>query len=407
MDITVDTTELEQLARAVQDATDQMGGLTVDIRKRLSAVDTNGLARYGIDPTAWQAEVESSTVALIIDAAAMEELGLRIERLLAQIVSAEGGAALAALQAAMPDLWWFTMAAQQAGSGATTAALGPTGAPPAGSAGAAVQAIIQAAHELGVDPVLALADATKETGRPGDVNSIDPSNTTGDNGTSIGIYQLHWGGELNQLGPTFDAAKARALDPLTNARTALQEFAAVARAHPDYTPGQIAAAAQRPADQAAYAADVDRAYATIKAEGIPAVPVAPPPGSSSLDAAIVATAGTWIGTPYLWGGGHAGGIVSPGAEEVDCSGLVRQVFGENGIDLSGTAATMYATGAPVADLASARPGDLLFWGTPSNIHHVAIYIGDGKMIEAPHTGATVHETAVYHGDFLGIRRVLP
>jgi len=86
---------------------------------------------------------------------------------------------------------------------------------------------------------------------------------------------------------------------------------------------------------------------------------------------------------------------------------VRQVFGENGIDLSGTAATMYAAGAPVADLASARPGDLLFWGTPSNIHHVAIYIGDGKMIEAPHTGATVHETTVYYGDFLGIRRVLP
>src|SRR5262249_6097188 len=149
MDITVDTTELEQLARAVQDATAQMGGLTVDIRKRLTSFDTNELARYGIDPTSWQAEVESSAVALIIDAAAMEELGLRIERLLAQIVSAEGGAALAALQAAMPDLWWFTMAAQQAGSGATTAALGPTGAPPAGSAGAAVQAIIQAAHELG------------------------------------------------------------------------------------------------------------------------------------------------------------------------------------------------------------------------------------------------------------------
>jgi cell wall-associated NlpC family hydrolase len=83
------------------------------------------------------------------------------------------------------------------------------------------------------------------------------------------------------------------------------------------------------------------------------------------------------------------------------------VWGENGLSLDGTAATMFAQGVPVADLAHAQPGDLLFWGTGSNIHHVAIYIGNGKMIEAPHTGATVRETDVYYGDFAGIRRVLP
>ena len=82
------------------------------------------------------------------------------------------------------------------------------------------------------------------------------------------------------------------------------------------------------------------------------------------------------------------------------------VWGENGLNLNGTAGMMFTQGTPVPDLASARPGDLLFWGTGSNIHHVAIYIGDGKMIEAPHTGATVRETNVYYGDFAGIRRVL-
>jgi cell wall-associated NlpC family hydrolase len=120
---------------------------------------------------------------------------------------------------------------------------------------------------------------------------------------------------------------------------------------------------------------------------------------------IVATAEQWVGIPYLWGGGH-GAVVAPRGVNVDCSGLVHEVFGENGLDVNGTAATMYASGTPVPDLAHALPGDLLFWGSGSDIHHVAIYIGNGMMIEAPHTGAWVHATAVYGGDFAGIRRVL-
>ena len=137
----------------------------------------------------------------------------------------------------------------------------------------------------------------------------------------------------------------------------------------------------------------------------PAAPAAPVAGTLS-GGQIVATAEQWIGIPYLWGGGH-GAVVGPRGVNVDCSGLVHEVFGENGFNIGGTAATMYASGTPVASLAQAQPGDLLFWGTPGNIHHVAIYIGNGQMIEAPHTGAWVHETAVYGGDFAGIRRVLP
>src|SRR6185312_5516760 len=55
-------------------------------------------------------------------------------------------------------------------------------------------------------------------------------------------------------------------------------------------------------------------------------------------------------------------------------------------------------------LADARPGDLVFFGTPP--HHVGIYAGDGQMIDAPHTGSTVGLHKVW-GTPSAIRRVLP
>jgi cell wall-associated NlpC family hydrolase len=49
-------------------------------------------------------------------------------------------------------------------------------------------------------------------------------------------------------------------------------------------------------------------------------------------------------------------------------------------------------------VSDARPGDLLFWssnGAPSGIHHVALYLGDGRFLEAPHTGADVRYNSIY------------
>jgi len=399
--ISVDPQELSALARTVQDTTAQLIGISVDIRQRMAVAPLLDVTAYGIDTSACVSDVATSTDAITRDTTNLEQAGLQLEQVLVQTEQSAGGTGLAGLQAAMPDLWWFHLVSPPP----LPAAVTTTTATPAGTA---VQAIMTVSQELGIDPFMALADATVETGNPGDVTTINPFNTTGDDGTSIGIYQLHWGGELNSLGGTFDAAKSQALDPSTNARTALAGFAAIAHEHPDWTPGQIAAAAQRPADPVGYAAEVNRAYAQIKATGIPSSLLAPPPpADAAMRQQIVATAEAWVGTAYVWGGGHPGGIVSPGAEGVDCSGLVRQVFGENGLTLNGTAASLYAGGTPVPNLAAALPGDLLFWGTASNIHHVAIYIGNGMMIEAPHTGATVHVTAVYGGDFYGIARVVP
>ena len=52
-------------------------------------------------------------------------------------------------------------------------------------------------------------------------------------------------------------------------------------------------------------------------------------------------------------------------------------------------------------LADLAPGDLVFYGTnPTNIHHVGMYVGNGRMIEAPHTGAFVRYSSIYRGDLL-------
>lgn len=95
----------------------------------------------------------------------------------------------------------------------------------------------------GIPPRVALAIAKVESG-------LDPYRV-GDNGTSFGLYQLHIGGELG------NHTEQWAFNPRNNAETALSRVAAVRRQHPNWSWGQVAAAAQRPADQASYARAVD------------------------------------------------------------------------------------------------------------------------------------------------------
>jgi cell wall-associated NlpC family hydrolase len=52
------------------------------------------------------------------------------------------------------------------------------------------------------------------------------------------------------------------------------------------------------------------------------------------------------------------------------------------------------------------PGDLIFFGTPSNVYHVGIYIGGGEMIDAPSTGLDVSVSSIYWSDLLGAGRLV-
>ncbi len=97
---------------------------------------------------------------------------------------------------------------------------------------------------------------------------------------------------------------------------------------------------------------------------------------------VVETAAAYLGVPYVWGGE----VPSRG---LDCSGLVLYVFRQHGIELPHYSGYQVQLGLPV-ELAQARPGDLIGFGNPT--HHVAIYIGGGKIIEAPRTGDVVKIT---------------
>lgn len=116
-------------------------------------------------------------------------------------------------------------------------------------------------------------------------------------------------------------------------------------------------------------------------------------------ATAIAAARTKLGDPYLWGG--------TGPDAYDCSGLTQFAYGTAGITLPRVAADQWRVGARVA-LANLLPGDLLFWATdpadPATIHHVAMYLGDGLMIAAPHTGDVVRIEAVYMDGFFGATR---
>ena len=113
--------------------------------------------------------------------------------------------------------------------------------------------------------------------------------------------------------------------------------------------------------------------------------------------AVVDEARKYLGIPYLWGG------TAP-EKGLDCSGLVQLVYKRFGIDLPRVSYEQAKAGRPVAGLSEARPGDILAFDSP--VDHVAIYIGGGKMIEAPRTGLDVRVTDVYETP-TAIRRVLP
>jgi cell wall-associated NlpC family hydrolase len=78
---------------------------------------------------------------------------------------------------------------------------------------------------------------------------------------------------------------------------------------------------------------------------------------------------------------------SAGPDTFDCSGLTKAAWAKAGVSMAHSARKQYAA-FPKVSLSALRPGDLVFYGVPT-IHHVAMYVGNGKVIHAPQTGERV------------------
>lgn len=142
------------------------------------------------------------------------------------------------------------------------------------------------------------------------------------------------------------------------------------------------------------------AAAAAGLDGTGSAATATGPATAS-ESAVVAQAQKYLGVPYLWGG-------TDPAKGLDCSGFTQRIYKDVGIDLPRTSSQQATSGQPVASLADARPGDLVFFDhSPSRpgIDHVGVYIGNGKMIAAPQEGEVVKVQDV--GTPAVIRRVLP
>src|SRR5690606_15319841 len=97
------------------------------------------------------------------------------------------------------------------------------------------------------------------------------------------------------------------------------------------------------------------------------------------------------GTPYVWGGNSIG-------RGLDCSGLVQQAFKAIGINLPRLAQDQMNAGRRISR-SELRPGDLVAWDYSSRFQgaeHIAIYIGNGKIIEEPRPGRSVQISNLYN-----------
>ena len=138
---------------------------------------------------------------------------------------------------------------------------------------------------------------------------------------------------------------------------------------------------------------------------IPAVNNPAPSGSISLTkaqgAAIVATAKTFIGVPYVFGGITPAGF--------DCSGLLQFVFKLNGHTIPRLADEQYNLGRK-ADIKKLSPGDLVFFSTYTDgVSHSGIYVGDGKFLHASSSrGVTISNLSddYWKARFVGAKKLV-
>ncbi len=167
---------------------------------------------------------------------------------------------------------------------------------------------------------------------------------------------------------------------------------------------------QKRAEEAERARQAAMASSSSSAGGSRAPAQRPSAPAGATVESVVARAMSQLGVIYAWGGGNAsgptrgirdGGVADAHGDYMkigfDCSGLMIYAFA--GVKrLPHYSGYQYHSGRKVP-LSQMRRGDMLFWGR-GRIHHVALYLGNGQMIEAPHSGARVRISPVRYGGIM-------
>ncbi|HYY78654.1 MAG TPA: C40 family peptidase, partial [Actinomycetes bacterium] len=156
-------------------------------------------------------------------------------------------------------------------------------------------------------------------------------------------------------------------------------------------------AERRARQEAARRALVAAAAARARALGFGSFAEVPAPNATA--AAAVRAALAQVGKVYRWG--------ATGPDAFDCSGLTGWAYAHAGVALPRTSREQWSAGPHVA-VAHLRPGDLVFWAVdpadPATIHHVGLYLGQGLMVDAPHTGARVRVEPLRPRGYAGATR---
>jgi cell wall-associated NlpC family hydrolase len=109
-----------------------------------------------------------------------------------------------------------------------------------------------------------------------------------------------------------------------------------------------------------------------------------------------------LGDPYRWG--------ATGPDMFDCSGLTSSAYRAAGVGIPRVSRAQWGAG-PHVQVANLLPGDLVFYadnpGDPATIHHVGMYIGNGLMVHAPHTGDVVRVASIWRESYAGATRIVP
>ncbi|MCM3844900.1 NlpC/P60 family protein [Pseudonocardia sp. DR1-2] len=177
------------------------------------------------------------------------------------------------------------------------------------------------------------------------------------------------------------------------------------------------------AEQARLQAEADRrareeAASRVAQESAPSDGPAPRRTGSAAIETVIDRAMAQLGTIYAWGGGNSrgptrgirdGGVADAHGDfrkvGFDCSGLMQFAFAGVGISLPRYSGNQANAGrlVPISDM---RRGDMLSWAEGGRTHHIAIYLGDGKMLEAPYSGASVRVTPVRYDGLNKVTRLL-